>query len=156
MILKETLLIIREIQVIHKKVISEQCTKCVCLRLLSGHSQSTNQICLHLSDKSEKRSNIILIRESGLLITEALNYLIIVAFKIRYSYLSMDFPLPNGYIYRLVKNEVNKECIFQIKEISDKNQALVSHFIKFKQKIILQEFLGLRCLIFGHNFLIRT
>lgn len=120
-------------------------------------SQSTNQICLHfLSDKSENRSNIILIRESGLLITEALNYLIIVAFKIRYSYLSMDFPLPNGYIYRLVKNEENKECIFQIKEISDKNQALVSHFIKFKQKIILQEFLGLRCLIFGHNFLIRT
>lgn len=141
MILKETLLIIREIQVIHKKVISEQCTKCVCLRLLSGHSQnssrscsqSTNQVCLHfLSDKSEKRSNTILIRESGLLITEALNYLIIVSFKIRYSYLSMDFPLPSGYIYRLVKNEENKECIFQIKEISDKNQALVSRFIKFK------------------------
>lgn len=40
----------------------------------------------------------------------------------------MDFPLSDGYIYRLVKNEENKECIFQIKEISDKNQALVSNF----------------------------
>lgn len=61
MILKETLLIIREIQVIHKKVISEQCTKCVCLPLLSGHSQnssrscsqSTNQICLHCLTKAK-------------------------------------------------------------------------------------------------------